>query len=74
FDFWESGMDMYLGEDFYSSFVKYQTRMLKEFDRMSGEYGFRVIDSSQTIRKVAAELRRSVARVIDGKVARKARA
>jgi len=74
FDFWESGMDMYLGEDFYSSFVKYQTRMLKEFDRMSGEYGFRVIDSSQTIRKVAAELRRSVARVIDGKAARKARA
>jgi len=74
FDFWESGMDMYLGEDFHDSFVKYQTRLLREFDRMGGEYGFHVIDSSQTIRKVAAELRRSIARVIDGKTARKARA
>src|SRR5689334_13906310 len=31
FDYWESGMDLYLGEDFYDSFVEYQTRMLREF-------------------------------------------
>lgn len=66
FDFWESGIDMNLGEDYYDSFIEYQTRMLGEFDRMSGEYGFRVINASQTVRKVAAELRRGVARVIDG--------
>ncbi len=67
FDFWESGMDMYLGEDFYDSFIEYQTRLLREFDLIGGEYGFRVIDASQSVRKVATELRRSVARVIDGK-------
>lgn len=65
FDYWESGMDLNLGEDFYDSFVKYQTRLLDEFDRMSGEYGFRVVDASRSIRRVAADLRRSVARVID---------
>ena len=65
FDFWESGMDMYLGEDFYDSFVKYQTRMLKEFDRMSGEYGFRSLDASRSVRRVASDLRRAVARVVD---------
>jgi dTMP kinase len=65
FDYWESGMDIYLGEDFYDSFVEYQTRMLREFDRMSGEYGFRVLDASRSVRRVASDLRRAVARVID---------
>jgi len=69
FDYWESGMDLYLGEDFYESFVEYQTRMLREFDRMKGEYGFRVVNASRSINRVAAELRRAVARVIDeGKI------
>jgi dTMP kinase len=69
FDYWESGMDLYLGEDFYDSFVEYQTRMLREFDRMKGEYGFRVLDASRSINRVAADLRRAVARVIDeGKI------
>jgi dTMP kinase len=65
FDYWESGMDLNLGDDFYDSFVAYQARLLREFDRMSGEYGFRTIDASRTIRRVAADLRRAVARVLD---------
>jgi len=64
-DYWESGMDLNLGEDFYESFVAYQTRLLREFDRMSDEYGFRTVDASRTIRRVAADLRRAVARVLD---------
>jgi dTMP kinase len=66
FDYWESGMDLNLGEDFYDSFVEYQKRLLGEFDRMSGEYGFRVIDAARPVRRVAADLRRAVARVLDG--------
>jgi dTMP kinase len=65
FDYWESGMDLNLGDDFYDSFVAYQARLLREFERMSGEYGFRTIDASRTIRRVAADLRRAVARVLD---------
>jgi dTMP kinase len=65
FDYWESGMDMHLGEDFYDSFVAYQARLLKEFDAMSSEYGFRVLDASRSIRRVAADLRRAVARVLE---------
>jgi dTMP kinase len=69
FDYWESGMDLNLGEDFYDSFVQYQTRMLREFDRMKGEYGFRLLNASRSINRVAADLRRAVARVIDeGKI------
>lgn len=65
FDYWESGMDVHESTDFYDSFIEYQTRMLREFDRMTGEYGFRVVDASRSVRRVAADLRRIVARVID---------
>lgn len=65
FDYWESGMDVHVGADFYDSFIEYQTRLLREFDRMTGEYGFRVVDASRSVRRVAADLRRIVARVID---------
>jgi len=65
FDYWESGMDLHLGADFYESFIEYQSRMLNVFDRMSGEYGFHVVDASKSINQVAAVLRRGVAKVID---------
>ena len=65
FDFWESGMDLHLGGDFYDSFIEYQRRMLKVFDRMSSEYGFHVLNASRSVRSVAADLRRAIAKVID---------
>lgn len=65
FDYWESGMDLHHSDDFYDSFVEYQSRMLREFDRMSSEYGFRVIDASRPVKRVAADLRRAVGRLLD---------
>src|SRR5579859_2908022 len=47
FDYWESGMDMRLGDDLFESFVKYQALLLQEFDAMVGEYHFQVIDAGQ---------------------------
>lgn len=67
FDYWESGMDLHLGADFYESFIEYQTRMLKVFDRMTLEYGFQVLDASRSVRRVAADLRRAIVGVIDKK-------
>jgi dTMP kinase len=65
FDYWESGMDLGLGEDFYDSFIAYQSKMLKVFDRMSAEYGFQVLNASRSVRTVGADLRRAIAKVID---------
>jgi len=65
FDYWESGMDLHLGGDFYDSFIAYQTRMLTVFDRMSTEYGFHVLNASRSVRSVAADLRRAVAKLLD---------
>ena len=65
FDYWESGMDMGLGNDYYDSFVAYQKMLLKEFDRMRGEYNFVVIDASRPVKRVALALRNSIKRMIE---------
>lgn len=64
FDYWESGMDLGLADDYYDSFIAYQKQLLKEFDRMSGEYGFHVMDASRPLKRTAAALRRSISRLI----------
>lgn len=64
FDYWESGMDLGLQNDYYDSFIAYQKLLLREFDRMSGEYGFSVIDASRPVRRVAHTLRKSISRLV----------
>ena len=57
FDYWESGMDLHLGEDLYESFVEYQKRMMGQFDKMVEDYGFKVIDASHSIDQVFTDLK-----------------
>jgi dTMP kinase len=64
-DYWESGRDIGLAHDLYSSFRKYQTLILEEFDRMSERYGFTIIDASRTVEDVQAELRQELANLLD---------
>ena len=65
FDYWESGMDLHLGEDLYDSFIEYQSRLLQVFDRLTGEYGFQVLNASRSVRTVSADLRRAIIKVLD---------
>lgn len=59
-DFWESGMDLKLGDDIYDSFRAYQNKMLREFASMSDEFHFRNIDGRRSIDYIQDELRRQV--------------
>src|SRR6185503_7979771 len=45
FNYWESGMDLRLGDDMFDSFTAYQGRLLNVFDTMTREYEFHVVDS-----------------------------
>ena len=65
FDYWESGMDLHLGEDMYDSFVRYQRWLLSEFDKMVEGYGFEIIDASGPVEDVFPNLRDRVARVVE---------
>ena len=57
FDYWESGMDMRLGADLFESFVNYQTLLLTQFDLMTSEYGFQVIDASLPVDQLSEQLK-----------------
>jgi dTMP kinase len=64
FDYWESGMDLHLGQDLFDSFKEYQTRMLSVFDSMIEEYGFEVIDATQSIEVIYRDLQRRIGRLL----------
>ena len=59
-EFWESGMDMKLGDDIYESFRAYQRALLREYGSMSDEFGFRVLDARRKVDVIQDELRRQI--------------
>src|SRR5688572_2520130 len=67
FNYWESGMDLHLGEDMYESFVEYQTRLLREFDNMAGEYNFQVIETTPNIEEVFEQIKNRVEPLLEAR-------
>jgi dTMP kinase len=59
-DYWESGMDMKLGDDIYESFRAYQRSLLREYNSMADEYGFRILDARRKVDVIQEELRRQI--------------
>jgi dTMP kinase len=59
-DYWESGMDMKIGDDIYESFRGYQRSLLKEYASMADEYHFRVLDARRKVEVIQDELRRQI--------------
>jgi dTMP kinase len=64
-DFWESGMDLKLGDDIYDSFRAYQNKLLREYNSMAEEFHFRNIDARKPIEVIQDELRKQVAAFLE---------
>ena len=62
--FHEAGMDMELSSDPKESFKIFQSKILEEYDKMSGEFGLTVVDASESIKKQQALVRK----IVDEKV------
>lgn len=60
FDYWESGTDFFKGRNLFRNYVRYQTRLLMQFDAIAEEFQFRRIDANRTIKEIYNELRREV--------------
>jgi dTMP kinase len=56
-DYWESGMDLGLDRDMFESFLKYQARLGREFERMQKRYGFEIVDGNRGIDQIQRDLR-----------------
>ena len=65
-NFWESGMDLKLADDIYDSFRAYQRALLKEYNAMAEEFGFRVIDAKRKVDWIQEELRKQVGDFLAG--------
>jgi dTMP kinase len=65
FDYWESGMDLYPGQDIYEGFCNYQATLLEEFDRLADEYKFEIVDASAEAREVCEQLKKKVLEIIE---------
>jgi dTMP kinase len=59
-DYWESGMDLGLSRDMFSSFVKYQRLLQNEFQKMQEEYGFEIINGNSRVETIQRELRKKI--------------
>jgi dTMP kinase len=59
-DYWESGMHLSLGSDIFDSFRRYQSRLIREYNRLSREFRFVTVDARQSIERIQGELRRRI--------------
>jgi dTMP kinase len=64
-DFWESGMDLKLGDDIYDSFRAYQNKLLREYNSMAEEFRFRNIDARRSVEHIQDELRKQVSSFLE---------
>ena len=60
-DYWESGMHLALGSDMFDSFRRYQSRLIREYNRLAQEFHFLTVDARRPIETIQADLRRHIA-------------
>ncbi len=64
FNYWESGMDLKLGDDLYESFVNYQTKLISVLDEMSKEYNFIEIDATKEPQDVFLDIKNKLGDIL----------
>lgn len=66
-DYWESGMDIYLSSDMLESFKKYHALLKKEYELMTKEFNFIVLNAKDSIDKIQAGLRKKIGEYLEVK-------
>ena len=63
-NYWGAGMDIGLSDDLYESFVKYQTLILNEFDQMTDEFIFKIVEASCWPKSVNSVLKNEIEKLL----------
>jgi dTMP kinase len=66
FDYWESGMDLYRGDDIFGNWQQYQTALIDQFRAIGAEYNFITIDANRSVREIFVDLRKRLAPIVRG--------
>lgn len=64
FNYWESGMDLKLGDDLYESFLNYQTKLIDKLNEMSTEYGFIEIDATKEPQEMFLDTKNKISEIL----------
>src|SRR5262245_3232115 len=64
FDYWESGMDIPMGNDLYESFINYQGKMIEQFDALARDYAFDTIDATRGVDEIHEYLWGKVSEIV----------
>lgn len=64
--FYEAGMDLGLSDKKITSFRLFQGRVLEEYEKMAGEFNFKIIDAKQPAEKQQKEIRGLVTAMLRG--------
>jgi dTMP kinase len=63
-DYWESGMDLGLSRDMFDSFLKYQSLMAAQFERLQTTYGFSILEGDRSAEEVNLEFQQKTEQVL----------
>jgi dTMP kinase len=63
-NYYEAGMDLGLSDELHESYERFQSRLKREYDRLSHTDGFVVIDSQRSVESIQADLRGHVEPVL----------
>lgn len=66
-DYWESGMHLALGSDIFDSFRRYQSRLIREYNRLAQEFQFLTVDARRPIETIQANLRQHISAYLRSK-------
>ena len=64
--YYEAGMDLGLYENKVTSFRLFQQRIINEYDAMVDEFGFTVMDGTETVEKLQKVVRQQVKKTLQG--------
>lgn len=67
FDYFESGMDMSLGDDPYDSFKQYQTLLIREYNNLAQEFAFNQVNARMKPERIHERLRSIVSEFFAGR-------
>jgi dTMP kinase len=59
-DYYESGVDIGISDDIYDSFIKYQHKLKKEFEKMRSRYSLISIDGNKNIEEVFQQIQTKI--------------
>jgi dTMP kinase len=66
FDYWESGMDLYRGDDIFRNWQQYQTALIDQFHAIGAEYDFITIDANRSVHEIFVDLRKRLLPIVRG--------